>query len=78
MSQYRKNLVTKVFKSIDKIGNGVIPEDELKEMYVAARHPDVLIRKKTEEEALTEFLDTFEEYCYFVVPIFCECDCGQQ
>ena len=67
MSQFRKNLVTKVFKILDKKGSNVIPEDELKELYVGARHPDVLIRKKTEEEVWTEFLDTFEEYCYFIV-----------
>jgi len=67
MSQYRKNLVQKVYKTIDKKGDGIIPEDEVKQLFVASRHPDVLIRKRNEDDVLTEFLDTFEEFIYFVV-----------
>jgi len=67
MNQSRKNLVAKVFKSLDRSGEGLIAAEELKELFVASRHPDVLIRKKTEDEVLTEFLDTFEEFYYFLV-----------
>ncbi len=67
MNQFRKNQATKVFKALDSTGSGSIPMEQLKEMYVAARHPDVLTHRKSEDEALTEFLDTFEEYYYFVV-----------
>jgi len=67
MNQYRKNVVVKVFNSLDKERIGRVLIDNLKEMYAPEKHPDVLVRKKSEEEVLTEFLDTLEEYCCFVV-----------
>ena len=70
MNQFRINLAKKVFKSIDTKGAGRISIDEFKDIYCAGRHPDVLVRKRTEEEVLTEFLDTFDEYCNFVVLLF--------
>eukprot|EP00831_Metopus_contortus_P083065 TRINITY_DN9119_c0_g1_i1.p1 TRINITY_DN9119_c0_g1~~TRINITY_DN9119_c0_g1_i1.p1 ORF type:complete len:155 (-),score=43.27 TRINITY_DN9119_c0_g1_i1:266-730(-) len=46
MSQKRKNIVAKVFKSLDRTGDGVIAVDDIKELYNAARHPDVISGKK--------------------------------
>jgi len=66
MSQVRKNIVSKVFKFLDN-GAGKIPIDELKELYNADRHPDVLLRQRNEEEVLTEFLDTLDVYNNFIV-----------
>jgi len=34
--------------------------DEIKGVYNASRHPDVLKGKKTEDEVLAEFLETFD------------------
>ena len=67
MSQFRKNLVTKVYKALDKNGEGMILMEDFKEMYIASRHPDVLTKKRTEDDIITEFIDTFEEFYYFTV-----------
>ena len=50
----------KAFQKIDKNGNGIIEIDDIKASYNAKQHPDVKSGKKTEEEILSEFLDTFE------------------
>jgi len=44
----------------DKDGNGELSMDELRECYSAKGHPDVKSGKKTEEEVLLEFIETFE------------------
>ena len=60
MNQFRKDLVAKAFSTLDKNSNGVIELDEIKQEYSAKSHPEVLEGKKTEEEILCEFLETFE------------------
>ena len=45
---------------MDKNGNGNIEVDDIKGVYNASKHPDVKSGKKTEDEILGEFLDTFE------------------
>ena len=60
MNERRKKIVFQAFKSLDKSGNGVIDLDSIREAYNAKMHPDVICGKKTEEEILAEFLDTFE------------------
>ncbi len=50
----------KAFTKLDKNGNGIIEIDDIKGTYNAKNHPDVKMGKKTEEEILSEFLDTFE------------------
>eukprot|EP01062_Namystynia_karyoxenos_P013688 TRINITY_DN1491_c0_g1_i3.p1 TRINITY_DN1491_c0_g1~~TRINITY_DN1491_c0_g1_i3.p1 ORF type:complete len:481 (+),score=223.12 TRINITY_DN1491_c0_g1_i3:90-1532(+) len=44
----------------DRDGNGELSLDELREVYSAKGHPDVKSGKKTEEEVLLEFIETFE------------------
>ena len=53
-------MVKKAFDKIDKNGNGLIELDDIKDTYNAKQHPDVKAKKKTEQEVLSEFLDTFE------------------
>ena len=60
MNEQRKNIVIQAFKSLDKKGNGVVDLDSIRDAYNAKMHPDVICGKKTEEEILAEFLDTFE------------------
>ena len=60
MNNFRKNIIKKVFNKMDKNGNGNIEVDDLKGVYNATKHPDVKSGKKTEDEVLGEFLDTFE------------------
>lgn len=60
MNGYRKALVKKAFDKIDRNGNGLIELDDIKGVYNGKHHPEVRAGKKTEEEVLSEFLDTFE------------------
>ena len=60
MNNYRKALVKRAFDKIDRNGNGIVELDDVKHFYNAKVHPDVRSGKKTEDEVLTEFLDTFE------------------
>jgi len=60
MNDFRKKLVQKAFNKLDKDGNGVLEVSDIKDVYSAKNHPDVKSGKKTEEEILGEFLETFE------------------
>lgn len=60
MNDRRRGLVMKAFKKIDKDGSGELDTSDIKQSYNAKKHPDVLAKKRTEDEILLEFLDTFE------------------
>jgi Ca2+-binding EF-hand superfamily protein len=62
MNQFRVQLCAKAFKIMDKDGSGVLNNDDIRQTYNAKKHPDVISGKKTEEEILGEFLDTFEQH----------------
>jgi hypothetical protein len=53
-------MVVKVYKSIDINGDGVLDISDIKDKYDASKHPDVKSGKKTQNEVLKEFLETFE------------------
>ena len=61
MNDFRRNLVNQVFNKLDINGNGEISFDELQAKYNAGNHPEVLSGKKTEEQVLKEFMDTFQD-----------------
>ncbi len=60
MNDRRRKVVLQAFRSFDKKQNGVVERDDIRDNYNAKMHPDVQSGKKTEEEALAEFFDTFE------------------
>ena len=60
MNDARKQLVQRAFTKLDKNANGVVELDDIRGVYNAKSHPDVKSGKKTEDEVLGEFLDTFE------------------
>ena len=62
MNDRRKTQVTLAFKKFDGDSNGYISIEDLKGVYNASKHPDVRSGKKTEEDVLYEFLDTFEQH----------------
>jgi Ca2+-binding EF-hand superfamily protein len=70
MNDRRKNTVIIAFKRFDADGNGYINIEDLKGKYSAANHPDVKTGKKTEEDVLYEFLDTFEQHYAISVRLF--------
>ena len=60
MNPSRKRIVAQAFKKLDKDGNGWIDINDVRNVYNATNHPAVQQGKKTEEQILQEFLETFE------------------
>ena len=60
MNMARKKIVAQAFKKLDKDGNGWIDINDVRGVYKADKHPDVKSGKKTEDQVLQEFLETFE------------------
>lgn len=56
----RLALVKKAFAKLDRDESGVVDIEDLKDIYNTSRHPDVLSGKKTPDQVLTDFLETFE------------------
>ena len=71
MSNFRKKLVQQAFNKIDRDRSGYVELNDIRDVYNAKRHPDVIQGKKTEEDILLEFLETFETHhniCNSVAP----------
>ncbi len=62
MNNFRKKLVLQAFSRIDKDGSGNVDINDIRGVYNAKRHPDVIAGKKTEDDILQEFLETFETH----------------
>ena len=62
MNNFRTQLCIKAFKILDRTGDGSINLDDIQGSYNASMHPDVKSGKRTENEILTEFLETFEQH----------------
>jgi len=60
MNEFRKELVRSAFKKFDADGSGLVDMHDLRSYYNAREHPDVRKGKKTEDDVLMEFLDTFD------------------
>jgi Ca2+-binding EF-hand superfamily protein len=60
MNEFRTNLVSQAFKKLDKNGDETLTINDIKGVYNAKNHPDVRSGKRTEDEVLGEFLETFE------------------
>lgn len=60
LNDYRRALVEKAFRKIDRDQSGYIEVDDIKDIYNASKHPDVIQGKRTESQILMEFLETFE------------------
>lgn len=48
------------FKKIDRDNSGILDLNDIKGVYNAKNHPEVRSGKKTEDDILGEFLETFE------------------
>lgn len=48
LNQFRKELVIRAFKKLDRDGSGMIDINDLQGVYSAKQHPDVKSGKKTE------------------------------
>ena len=52
MNQNRKRIVAKAFAILDKDGGGFIDINDIRGVYTADKHPDVISGKKTEQQIL--------------------------
>lgn len=62
MNEFRTGLAKRAFGVMDKDGSGVLDIDDIRQRYNAKHHPDVKAGKRTEDEILFEFIDTFEAH----------------
>lgn len=62
MNAFRRNIALAAFKKLDRDGSGVIDIKDIKGVYDASKHPDVKSGKKSEDEILGEFIETFEQH----------------
>ena len=60
MNDYRKNIVKKIFQNLDVNNENIINLMDVRLCYNASKHPEVLSGKKTEQEKLSEFLDSID------------------
>jgi calcyphosin len=60
MNDFRRTIAKKAFNILDNDRSGVVNIDDIRQLYNAKSHPDVRAGKKTEDDVLMEFLDTFE------------------
>ena len=60
MNTFRQKIVKAAFNKLDADGSGIIDINDIKGVYNARSHPEVKSGKKTEDEILGEFLETFE------------------
>lgn len=60
LNKRRLAMVRKCFNYMDKDNSGVITKSDIKDLYTANWHPDVLEGKKTEDQILLEYLSNFE------------------
>ncbi len=62
MNGFRAALVEQAFNLMDKDRSGFLDINDIKGVYNVRMHPEVKQGKKTEEEVLLEFLETFEQH----------------
>ncbi len=60
LNSRREAVVRLAFNKLDTNGDGTLAPDEIMKIYDASKHPDVKAGKRTENEILREFLETFE------------------
>jgi len=60
INNVRRELILKAFNKLDADKSGFLEASDVKQFYNAKNHPDVKSGKKTEDDILTDFLETFE------------------
>ena len=62
LNPYRQRLVDQAFAILDRNGDGYISYEDIKGLYNGKQHPEVVAGRKTEQEVLGEWLETFEDH----------------
>ena len=58
-------MINEVFQSLDSFSQGYISTNNIKTLFNAKRHPEVISNKRSEGEVLGEWLDNFEIFCEY-------------
>jgi Ca2+-binding EF-hand superfamily protein len=75
MNEFRTNLVKVAYQKLDRTGDGIVTIEDIKGVYNATKHPDVRTGKKTEDEVLSDFLDTFDMHHNLYVKRYLDWHC---
>jgi len=67
LNEERKRIIDGAYEKLDKKKNESVTMDDIRDLYKADKHPDVLGHRKSENEVLEEFLDTFEQHHLILV-----------
>ena len=62
MNKTREAIAMKAYAMMDTDKSGQLDINDIRQTYNAKQHPDVKAGKRTEDEILGEFLDTFEDH----------------
>jgi Ca2+-binding EF-hand superfamily protein len=62
MSAKRVRVCQQAFASLDATGTGKLEISEIQSRFSTTRHPDILLKRKTEDDVTYEFLDTLEAF----------------
>lgn len=62
MNAARVNICKRAYNIMDSDKSGKVDINDIRQTYNAKQHPDVKSGKRTEDEVLMEFLDTFEDH----------------
>jgi calcyphosin len=62
LNEFRRPIVERAFAKLDRDNSGTIEVQDLVGVYNASKHPAVIDGRKTEEQVLGEFLETFEQH----------------
>lgn len=68
LSDQRKNLINAAFSQLNMARDGLVILDDVKRNYDPNNHPDVRMGKKTADDVLFEFLDSFQQHHDLVNP----------
>jgi len=60
MNDYRRDMVERVFIILDRTGTGLVSLSDLKHAFNPKKHPDVIQGRKSADQVLMEFMETFE------------------
>jgi len=60
MNETRLSAVKAAFNKIDRDQSGYLDLVDIRDLYRVDRHPDVISGKKSQDQVLVEFLETFE------------------
>ena len=60
MIEFRRDLVERVFIIIDRDNDGLVTTKDIKSLYNAKKHPDVMQGKRSEQAVYADFVETYD------------------